>query len=205
MNDVDITKMVAPKTDQLNADDFIGQGDRAVTITGVKQMDSAEQPLAISYDGDKGKPWKPNLGMRRVLIQIWGDDEAKAANKYYVGRTVVLFRDPNVKFGKDLVGGIRVRAASHIDGERKVSLTVSKGKRIEFVVKPYKAAPQEQMMSVEEFEELKKEVFSCLDLDALKVVVGKISANSHRMIRAYKDALNAEYKATKAAIEGNVA
>lgn len=137
----DITKTVAPKTDQLNADDFIGSGSRTIKITGVKEMGSKEQPIAISYEGDNGKPWKPCLGMRRILIEIWGEDAAREANKYYPGRSVTLFRDPDVKYGGVTVGGIRVSHASDLSGEKKFALTVAKARRVEFIVKPLRNAP----------------------------------------------------------------
>lgn len=141
----DITKTVAPKTDQLNADDFlVDDKPRTIKITGVKMMDSKEQPIAISYEGDQKKPWKPSLGMRRVLIDLWGQEAAKAADKHYVGRMVTLFRDPDVTFGKLVVGGIRISHASHIQGEKKIALTVSKARKVEFIVKPLKIDQQQQ-------------------------------------------------------------
>lgn len=134
----DVTRTVAPKTNQTNADDFIGGITRTITITAVKEGDSKEQPISISYEGDNGKPWKPSLGMRRVLIELWGQEAAKEADKHYRGRKVTLFRDPDVKFGKDTVGGIRISHVSDIKGDIKIALTVSKGRRVEFVVHPLK-------------------------------------------------------------------
>jgi len=55
---------------------------------------------------------------------------------------VTLFRDPDVKFGSDKVGGIRISHASDIKGDVKIALTVSKARRIEFVVHPLKDAPK---------------------------------------------------------------
>lgn len=143
---VDITKMVAPKTDQLNADDFIGKAPFTVKINGVKDTGNKEQPLAISFEGDNGKPWKPGLAMRRVLIQIWGDEVCAAAEKHFPGRAVTLYRDPDVKFGGMTVGGVRVSHASNITSEMKCTMTVSKGKRVEFIVKPLRvsAAPKSE-------------------------------------------------------------
>jgi hypothetical protein len=48
--------------------------------------------------------------MRRVLVAMWGA-EASA----YVGRSLTLFRDPDVKFGGMETGGIRISHATHID------------------------------------------------------------------------------------------
>lgn len=137
----DITKTVAPKTDQLNADDLFAGRTMDLTITGVRETGAKEQPIAISYEGDNGKPWKPSLGMRRVLLEIWGQEAGAESDKFYRGRRVRLFRDPDVKFGKDTVGGIRISHASDIRGDVKIALTVAKGRRVEFVVHPLKDAP----------------------------------------------------------------
>lgn len=140
----DITKTVAPKTDQLNADDLFAGKTIDLTITGVRETGAKEQPIAISYDGDNGKPWKPSLGMRRVLLEIWGQEAGAESDKFYRGRRVRLFRDPDVKFGKDTVGGIRISHASDIRGDVKIALTVAKGRRVEFVVHPLKDAPADK-------------------------------------------------------------
>jgi hypothetical protein len=64
---LDLSKTIAPRSDQLNADDLIG-GPRTITITGVKLV-AEDQPVAISFDNDEGKPWKPCKSMRRVLVK----------------------------------------------------------------------------------------------------------------------------------------
>ena len=202
----DLTTTVAPKTDQLNADDFIGKGDRTIKITGVRSMDSRDQPIAISYEGDGGKPWKPCLGMRRVLIELWGPDAAKEASKHYVGRRITLFRDPDIAFGKIVVGGIRISHASDINQEKKIALTVGRARREEFIVKPLRAEKPPAQANVEpmqddEFAALKKDVFGCLNSDALKAVYNRILDNAPRMTAEQKTTINAEYKATKAAVE----
>lgn len=133
---VDLTKTIAPKTDQLNADDLLGGKTKTIKITGVREYSSSDQPIGINYEGDNGKPWKPCLGMRRVLIELWGQDAAREADKSYRGRMVTLYRDPDVKFGNAVMGGIRISHASDIKSDKKIALTVSRARRIEFVVKP---------------------------------------------------------------------
>ena len=32
------------------------------------------QPIHISFEGDNNKPYKPSKGMRRVLVQLFGDE-----------------------------------------------------------------------------------------------------------------------------------
>lgn len=131
---VDVSKTIQPKSDQLNADDLIG-GSITVEITNVSSMAQPDQPIAISYKGDNGKPWKPCKSMRRVLVMVWGKD-----GKQYIGRMLTLYRDPGVLFGGVAVGGIRISHMSHIDKETTMALTASKANRKPFTVKPLKAA-----------------------------------------------------------------
>lgn len=133
MNDLDISDTIKPKTDQLNADDLI-TGSLTITITNVKKTGAPEQPFSASFEGDNGKPFKPSLGMRRVMVKVWG---ANAAN--YVGKSLTLYNDPEVTFGKDKVGGIRISHMSHIDRQVSMALTVAKARRKQFTVQPLKA------------------------------------------------------------------
>lgn len=127
----DLSTTVAPKSDQLNSDDLIA-GARTIKITGVKaDPGSTEQPIAIYFDGDNGKPYKPCKSMRRVMIQVWGTDGAK-----YAGRSMTLYRDPKVLFGGLAVGGIRISHMSHMDGEMTMALTATRASRKPYTVKP---------------------------------------------------------------------
>jgi hypothetical protein len=139
---MNIENTIVPKSDQLNADDLIG-GPRTITITGVK-AGSAEQPVIINYQGDDGHPYKPGKSMRRVLVAMWGP-EASA----YVGRSLTLFRDPDVKFGGMDTGGIRISHATNIDAPFRIALTVTRGKRAPFTVQPLKITPAEEPPDVD--------------------------------------------------------
>ena len=128
---MDLTDTIAPRSDQLNAEDLLS-GPRTVTITDVHQGASTEQPVDIvTAEFGTGRPWKPSKTVRRILVAAWGP-EASA----YVGRRATIYRDPDVKFGGMAVGGIRVSHLSHIDQPLTVALTVTRGKRAPFVVKP---------------------------------------------------------------------
>lgn len=126
---MDLTESIMPRSDQMNADDLIG-GARTVTITDVRQG-NAEQPVDIHL-AEFPRPFKPSKSMRRVMVHAWGKDSAA-----YIGKRMTLYRDPTIRFGKDEVGGIRI---SHMSGipQRglKIALTVTRGKRAEFVVQP---------------------------------------------------------------------
>ena len=127
---MNIGDTIHPKSDQLNADDLIG-GSKTITITEIKVFDREVQPVEISYKGDKGKPYKPSLGMRRVLVQLWGEDD-----QIYIGRSLTLFRNDSVKFGGNEVGGIRISHATDIKEPTRVLETIVKGKRQPITINP---------------------------------------------------------------------
>lgn len=129
----DMTKTIAPKSDQMNADDLIG-GSVTIRVTGVKLCGEADQPIAIHYEGDNGKPFKPCKSMRRVMVNAWGGD-----GNQYAGRSMTLYRDDKVQFGGLAVGGIRISHMSHIDRDITMALTASRANRKPFTVKPLKA------------------------------------------------------------------
>lgn len=124
----DLSTTIAPKSDQLNADDLIA-GPRTIRITGVKQG-SAEQPIAIRYEGDDGKPYYPCKSMRRLLVGCWGPK-----GDAYTGRLLTLYRDPSVKWGGIEIGGIRISHMSDIDSDVTMALTETRGKRSPYRVK----------------------------------------------------------------------
>lgn len=125
----DMTQVIKPKSDQLNSDDLIG-GAITIKVTGVK-ITSTEQPVAINFEGDDGKPFKPCKSMSRVLVYAWGADAKK-----YVGKSMTLYRDPTVKWAGMEVGGIRISHMSHIDKPLTISLTATKQSRKPFTVQP---------------------------------------------------------------------
>lgn len=125
----DMTATIIAKSDQLNADDLIG---RTLTIKITKVvLTGSDQPVAVHYEGDEGKPYMACKSMRRVMVHCWGPD----ANQY-VGRSLTLYRDPTVRFGALEVGGIRISHMSHIEKEMVMALTEKKS-----VKKPYRVKP----------------------------------------------------------------
>lgn len=132
---MDMTPTLEAKSNQLTSDDLIA-GPKTITVTKVT-AGSNEQPVAVYYDGDQGKPWYPCKSMRRVLVAAWGADA-----KEYVGRSLTLFRDPEVSYGGIKVGGIRISHLSNLDSPLSIALTVTRQKRAPYKVQPLaKAAP----------------------------------------------------------------
>jgi hypothetical protein len=126
---MDMTPTLAAKSNQLTTDDLIA-GPLTITITRVS-AGSPEQPVAVHFDGDDGRPWHPCKSMRRVLVAAWGADASQ-----YVGRRVTLIRDPEVTYGGIKVGGVRISHLSNLDGPLSMALTVTRQKRAPYKVQP---------------------------------------------------------------------
>lgn len=129
----DVSDTIVAKSDQLNADDLLG-GPITVTITSVKRT-ADDQPISIHISGGH-QPFKPCKTMRRALVFAWGKDSTQ-----WTGHTLVLLRDPKVRWGNEEVGGIRIQAMSHITARLELSLAVSKGKKAKVVIERLTAAP----------------------------------------------------------------
>lgn len=130
---MDLTPSIVPNSAQINADDLIA-GPITVTISEVSKG-NAEQPFFFNLVEFPDRSYRPSKSMRRIIVQCWG---AEASN--YSGRQLTLYRNPDITFGKDRVGGIEISHASHISGPVTLALTVSRGKRKDFTVQPLKGA-----------------------------------------------------------------
>lgn len=134
----DMSAVIVPKSDQINADDLIG-GDLTIRITGVTVSPGQDQPVSMKFEGSQ-KVYRPCKSMARVMVAAWGPDSS-----VYVGRSLQLYRDPTVKWGGMDVGGIRIRAMSHMPNDRPMTmaLTATKGSRKPYTVNPLavQAAP----------------------------------------------------------------
>ena len=135
---MDLSHTIAPKSDQTNADDLIA-GAITITVSRVSESGSPDQPVTINYEGDNGRPYKPCKSMRRALIACWGAD-----GKQWIGRSMTLFCDPQVKFGGAAVGGIRISHLSHIEKDMELMLTVTRAKRAPYKIKRLQQAAQQQ-------------------------------------------------------------
>ena len=124
----DIGFALEAKSDQLNYDD-IADTEVVITISEVRVRKS-DQPVWVYFDGCNNRPWKPSKGMIRILATAWGRDSSQ-----WVGKSVKLYGDKAVKWAGKEIGGIRIRALSHINTSGiSAMLTVARGKRNEFRV-----------------------------------------------------------------------
>jgi hypothetical protein len=178
---MDITKTVEPKSDQLNYDD-VASHPLTITIVEVKGG-PPDQPVHLHNAEYPGRPYKPGKSMRRVLIAAWGT-EASA----YVGRRITLYGDPTIRFGSDAVGGIRIRALSHISEPLTVALTVTRGKRAPFTVQPL---PDDTVA----LEAALADITNASSMPALKAawdVAGKRGVQGHPDVVAAKEQRKSE-------------
>lgn len=130
MNAIDMGAFIAPKSNQLNADDLIS-GPLTIRVTKVTASgESAEQPVAVFYEGDNGKPYLPCKTCRRVMVAVWGRDAS-----VYPGRSMTLYRDSKVTFGGMAVGGIRISHMSDMPEAMTLAITMSKAKRAPMTIK----------------------------------------------------------------------
>lgn len=118
----DITFAIEAKSDQLNAVDIIGC-DRIIHITAVN-VNQADQPVHVRFQGDNNRPWKPSKGMLRILVGCWGSYTAN-----WVGKSAQLYFEPTVMYAGKEVGGIRVRAVSDIQAPKTFSIAINRSKR----------------------------------------------------------------------------
>ncbi|GAA0189664.1 hypothetical protein GCM10008944_01320 [Cytobacillus oceanisediminis] len=126
----DLSQTIVPKSDQLNADDLI-PGPRTFTVDRVVVSPGADQPVNIHLVELPGRPYRPSKGQRRVLVELWTKDSS-----VYVGRRMTLYRDPEVKWAGEAVGGIKISHLSHIAAEARLKVTVSRGNKGPQVVRP---------------------------------------------------------------------
>lgn len=127
---MDLTATTIPKSDQLNAEDLMLSGPVTVTVESVSRG-NAEQPVDIHLVEFPGRAYRPSKTMRRVLIKAWGKE-----SDAYTGHQMTLYHDPEVKFGGQKVGGIKVSHVSHITKRLDLPLTETRGKRVVHVVQP---------------------------------------------------------------------
>lgn len=177
----DLSTVIQPKSDQLNADDLIA-GPRTITVTRVT-VGSGEQPTSIYFEGDGGKPYKPCKSMCRVLVYLWGKDGTK-----YVGRQMTLYRDEKVKFAGVTVGGIRISHLSHIEGSASLALTETRGKR-----SPYRVQRLEIAEPSPVARELLAAIEAATDSATLESLVPRLAEVKSSLPAAEHTALRAAY------------
>lgn len=183
----DLSDTISPKSDQLNADDLVC-GSLTIKVTRIEKKKDDKQPTWIFFEGDNGKPYKPCLSMRRVLIEAWGDN-----GDAYIGRSMTLYRDKEVIYGGKQQGGIRISHLSHIAEQIDTLLTVRRGFREPYVVKPLVVSKKEitaeekKAAAEKKAKAIKSEIASAQDAAAVEQVLVANTDAIDRLVAAYPE------------------
>ncbi len=170
----DLSDTILAKSDQLDAIDL--PTPRTFTVTRVTKVDG-DQPVSVHLAG-LDRVWRPSRNMRRVLVALWGKD-----GDAYAGRSVTLYNDESVTFGKEKTGGIRISHLSHIDGPSDPPVMLTRGKYSTHHVEPLAEPVRPAGPTVES-------VAACTDLDTLRAMWGAASADVKAQITARVAELN---------------
>ena len=171
---LDISGTIEPKSDQLNADDLIS-GPQVLKITAVRVVDAPDQPVLIDYVGGEGRPYKPCKSMRRALVLAWGKD-----GETYVGRSMVVFCDPQVKWAGSAVGGIRISHLSYIQEKIRLMLTVSRGKKAPCVIEVYQDhGTQGTELTEQALDDWKAAISKAQNMAELSAIASKIKGKKY--------------------------
>lgn len=130
----DISETLQPTSDQLDAIDLYHSGPQTFTVESVTVARS-DQPVSIRLR-EFPRVYRPSKNMRRVLAGIWGADSSK-----WAGRRFTLYNDPDVTFGRERTGGVRISHMSGIDSPQQVPVILTRGKTAQWPVKPLQDAP----------------------------------------------------------------
>jgi hypothetical protein len=126
----DWAQTLIAKSDQINNPD-LASGPLVITITGVKLHPNDAQKASISFAGSD-KVFRPCLGMRRIMSLVWATDKKDD----FIGRSMQLYRDPEVNYGTNNTGGIRISHMSHIDKPQTHTVPIRRGVYKTYTIMP---------------------------------------------------------------------
>ena len=134
---MDISGVITPDTDEMVAADLIGSPPQVFTIAEVTETvrENGKRAANIRLEGFP-RPWRPGKGMSRVMADNWGRE-----TQGWIGRRVELYGDPDVFFGKEKTGGVRISRLSGIDAPRTTRINPRGGKNASWTVQPLPDAP----------------------------------------------------------------
>lgn len=148
---MDLTPTLEAKSDQLDAVDIPIGARRIFTITKVTKG-NADQPANLHL-AEFPRPYRPGKNMRRVLSGCWGAD----TDKWPTDAQIELYTDPEVMFAGVAVGGLRISRLSHIDGQQKIPLILTKGKSVVWKVDPLPEPTKAQTKAPSRVDALREE------------------------------------------------
>ena len=116
----DIAPTLVGDSNQLSKADLM-DGPQTFTVTRVDiNLSDKKRPTTIHLAEAPGKPYKPSLGMRKLIAKGWGK-----SSKEYVGRRLTLFHNPDVLWQGKREGGVEVCAMSHIEAPFTIQVAVN--------------------------------------------------------------------------------
>jgi len=178
---MDITDALAPTSDQLDAIELVNP--RTFTIDTGSALGKREgKTVAEIRLADFPRVWRPSKGMLDVLAACWGTD-----GKQWVGRSVTLYNDPEVMFGRDKTGGVRISHLSHIDKARTVTIRASgAGRKQQWRVDPLTEPAQPSGNSGQLAEPTREQIADCTDLAELRTMWANAGPERRKDIEARK-------------------
>lgn len=176
---MEITDTIAAKSDQQNAIDFT-TGPRTFVVKECRVV-GGEQPVSLDLVGEDGRPYKPSKNMRRVIAKAWGPKK-----EAYAGRSLTLYRDPDVMFSGKKLGGIKISHMSHIDKPVTTDVT-EKRQPVKHTVQPLTEAPTQQPAP----EPTAEQVAASTSIDELRDWWHYSGPERRAQIEARRDELNA--------------
>lgn len=162
MNDMDA--VTEAKSDQINADDLLGGKMLTATIDSVVVRPGTEQPITVHLVGHD-KVFRPCKTVARVMKAAWGLN-----SKEYVGRQLQLWRDPDVTWAGIKVGGLRIRAISHIDSPLVLALQENKKSKKMTTIQPLQVQRQVASADALTLDAARDLIEQAPDMDALGAV-----------------------------------
>lgn len=177
---MDIGDTIQPKSDQQNYEDYI-TGPKTVTISEAKVIGDPKQPVHLHLVEFPGRPYKPNLTMRKLLVKAWGPDSSR-----YVGRRMTLYGEKTVAYGGKEVGGIRISHLSDLTEPVTEKFTITRGRRDEFTVLPLATPTVDESVVVDALADIN----TATSLPALRAawdLAGKRGVQKHPDVIAAKE------------------
>lgn len=129
---MDISEVIAPDSDEMVAADLIGSPPQVFTIAEVTETvrEKGKRVANIRLEGFP-RPWRPGKGMSRVMADNWGRE-----TQGWIGKQVELYGDPDVFFGSEKTGGVRISRLSGIKAAKTTRINPRSGKGSTWTVKP---------------------------------------------------------------------
>ena len=133
----DIARAIEPQSDRQNAVDY-QTGPKVFTVAGTSDYrdDKGRGRVNVHLAEAPDRPFKPSATNLRLIAIGWGEDDTT-----WPGRRIKLALDPDVTFGREKVGGVRVVALSGLEQPFTAKLPITRGKKQEFRVEILPDAP----------------------------------------------------------------